>query len=96
MIEAYLADPCGTLLIPYYKMIRMQMPPQLRVVHDRALTVRWIPEKHTCAIFGCCIRWKGLKRRCFRRTTRCAGLMNVIRRSWLRCWEAAIRENGTR
>ena len=36
MIEAYLADPCGTLSIPYYKMIRMQMPPQLRVVHDRA------------------------------------------------------------
>ena len=36
MIEAYLANPCGTLSIPYYKMIRMQMPPQLRIVHDRA------------------------------------------------------------
>lgn len=32
---AYLADPCGTLSIPYFKAIRMETPAHLRIVHAR-------------------------------------------------------------
>lgn len=32
---AYLADPCGTLSIPYFKAVRMETPAHLRIVHAR-------------------------------------------------------------
>lgn len=33
--KAYLADPCGTLSIPYYKGKSLTVPPDLRIVHQR-------------------------------------------------------------
>lgn len=96
MIEAYLADPCGTLSIPYYKMIRMQMPPQLRVVHDRAFDGALDPGETHLRYFRLLHTLERLETPLLPPDYALRRMMNVIRRSWLRCWEAAIRENGTR
>ena len=34
-LQDYLHDPCGKLSIPYWKAATVQVPPQMRIVHDR-------------------------------------------------------------
>ena len=34
-LQDYLRDPCGTLSIPYWKAKTVQVPPYMRIVHDR-------------------------------------------------------------
>nr|MBR4281119.1 GNAT family N-acetyltransferase [Clostridia bacterium] len=34
-LQNYLCDPCGTLSIPYWKAKAVQVPPHMRIVHDR-------------------------------------------------------------
>lgn len=33
--DAYLADPCGTLSIPYWKHRQTAVPPEIRILHER-------------------------------------------------------------
>lgn len=34
-VQEYLADPCGKLSVPYWKWIRLTLPPDMRIIHDR-------------------------------------------------------------
>ncbi len=37
-VEEYLSNPCGLLSIPYWKAKGMNVPPQIRIVHERDFT----------------------------------------------------------
>ncbi len=43
-LQAYLADPCGTASLPYWKCRTIAVPPHMKIVHERDYRPEWYPE----------------------------------------------------
>ena len=51
-LQDYLADPCGTLSIPYWKAKRISVPPGMDIVHHSRFCPRWRRAAATAAFSG--------------------------------------------